>query len=348
MTTLSAAGRTAPPVGPLGLLVLDANTPRRFYRGGARIAAFRGATVGDDWRPEDWVGSTTTLAGGTVAGLTTLPGGGTLRDAVVADPAGWLGPGHVARFGADTAVLVKLLDAGERLPVHCHPDDDFAGRQLGSAHGKTESWVVLDAAPDAVVHLGLRRPLDAAALAELVRRQDRAALLDALVAVPVRVGDTVLVPAGLPHSIGAGVLVLELQQPTDLSVLLERAGFTDAGTGDLGLGDEIALACVDRSGWDSGRVAALLGRVDAPAALPAAADPFFRLDRVLGDPPVELEAGFAVLVGIDGEGRLDAGGTSAAIRRGSTVLAPYAAGPVTVTGRVTVLRCRPPAGEGER
>jgi mannose-6-phosphate isomerase len=233
--------------------------------------------------------------------------------------------------------------------VHCHPDDAFAGRHLGRPHGKTEAWAVLEAEPGATVHIGLRAAVDEAALAALVRGQDAAALVGALVPVPVRPGDTVLVPAGLPHSVGAGILLLELQQPSDLSLLLERTGFPGAGTGDLGLGDRTALGCVDRSAWDRDRVAGLLGRVEAGDALPAAAAPFLRLDRVLATEPVELTAGFAVLVVTAGAGRLESPTGALAVRRGTTVLVPHAAGPVRLAGDggpVEILRCRPPAPGG--
>lgn len=88
--------------------------------------------------PEDWVGSVTVLFGEAELGLTRLVGGRLLRDAVVAGPVAWLGEQHVARYGADTALLVKLLDAGELLPVHAHPGRQFAAAHLGLAIGDTE------------------------------------------------------------------------------------------------------------------------------------------------------------------------------------------------------------------
>ena len=78
---------------------LPANQPKQFYRGGEAIAALRGGTSGD-FGPEDWVASTTTLYGRSDAGLTTLPNGVLLRDAVEADPLGWLGADPAAKFGA--------------------------------------------------------------------------------------------------------------------------------------------------------------------------------------------------------------------------------------------------------
>ncbi len=134
--------RGAPP--PAVPLPLPPNQPRaRFYAGGRGLASFRGQGTWEPHTPEDWVGSVTTVRGEATTGLTRLPSGELLRDAVERDPVGWLGAAHAARWGSDPMLLVKLLDAGQRLPVHVHPDDAFAARHLGAAHGKARrgtSW----------------------------------------------------------------------------------------------------------------------------------------------------------------------------------------------------------------
>jgi mannose-6-phosphate isomerase len=327
-------------------LALPANQPpERFYLGGGRIAAFRGTAATSDRTPEDWVGSTTPLAGETALGLTVLPDGRTLRDAVQADPVAWLGPAHVDRYGADTALLVKLLDAGERLPVHVHPDDDFARRHLSCRSGKTESWIILDAEPAARVHLGFRRDVAPGQLADWVSAQDREALLGSTHAIEVRAGDTVYVPAGLPHAIGEGILLLELQQAADLSLLLEYAGYAIDGPrdGHLGIGFEAALRCVRSGAVPRAELDRLCGSWEDPRIFPPEADRFFRADRVRAGRVGELEQGFAVLVVTAGSGRLTSAGGELDVRAGSTVLVPWAAGAVTLRGDLELVRCRPPA-----
>jgi len=345
----AAGGAGADPT-PSGPVLLPANQPAdRFYAGGARIAEFRGpggSPAGGDHVPEDWVGSATTLFGEHALGLTRLPGGGTLADAVAADPAAWLGPERAAAHGADVGLLVKLLDAGERLPVHAHPDVPFAARHLGLAHGKTEAWVALTAAP---VHLGFRRDVGTDELRRWVDDQDSAAMLDAMHVLDLSPGDAVLVPAGLPHAIGAGAFVVELQEPTDLSILVEWAGFAidGAAAGHLGLGFDAALAAVDRRGWSASEIDALRGAraADDGDLLPDAA-PFFRVERWRG--AGEWDAGFAVAVVVDGAGALvQPDGARTEVRRGSTVLVPWSAGALRLepgpSAALEVLRCRPPA-----
>ncbi len=323
---------------------LPPNQPPHFYRGGVAIAEFRGLPMLDDYRPEDWVASTTARFGTAGTGLSVLAGGTRLADAVRADPHGWLGAEHVARFGDSTGLLVKLLDAGQRLPVHCHPSDDFARTHLSAGCGKTEAWLVLGTTGERPrVWAGFRDDVDEAAARRWVSEQDHAALLGALNEIPVRAGDALVIPAGLPHAIGEGVFVLELQQPSDLSLTLEWQGFLDtAEQAHLGIGFERALTALDRSAWDEDRLATLLTRHESGSLLADAADDFFRADRLSGDATVA--AGFAVLVVVDGSGTLHtADGPSLPLARGTTVVVPHAAGPARLDGALDVIACRPPA-----
>src|SRR4051794_17962721 len=193
-------------MGRVQPLKIAANMPRSFYRGAGRIDRLRGTPPGaDPYHPEDWIGSVTPRAGAAPSGLTTLPDGRLLADAIAADPQRWLGPAHVARHGAGPAILVKLLDAGERLPLHVHPDRAFARSHLASPYGKTEAWVIVRAAPDAVVHLGFGRDVDAGELARWVDGQRVEEMLAATNRVSVRAGDAVLCPAGVPHAIGQDI-----------------------------------------------------------------------------------------------------------------------------------------------
>jgi mannose-6-phosphate isomerase len=323
-------------------IVLGPNMPRQFYRGAGRIARFRGDGAPED-RPEDWVGSATPRFGLAPDGITRLPGGDLLSDAIAADPVAWLGREHVARYGANPAILVKLLDAGQRLPVHVHPGRAFAAGHLASPYGKTEAWIVLEAEPGAVVHMGFSRDVAAAELAGWVRDQDVPAMLAATNEVPVAAGDAVLCPAGTPHAIGAGILVLEVQEPTDFSILLEWQGFLPGPDGaSVGLPMDEALECVHRGAWTGERVASLRGPVVTGAAgslLPAEADPFFVTER-LG--PGGFGPSYALLVVTAGTGTLvPESGPAIPVGRGSTVLIPHAAGPCTLTGDVRAIRCLP-------
>lgn len=311
--------------------------PARAYRGGAGIRELRGEGSADAHTPEDFVASTTCTFGSDIVGLSHLPDGELLRDAIAAAPEAWLGEEHVARFGTDTALLVKLLHTGERLFNHAHPDAAFAAAHLGVARGKTESWIITATGERATadVWLGWNRDVSAAELADWFDRQDTDGMLAAMNHVEVRAGDVVHVPAGTPHSIGEDIMLVELQEPVDLSIILEYAPFPalDRAMALLGLTPDTALRAVDTRRADP---ESFLSRVADGSFLPRAADPFYRAERMRGGSV--LDPGFSVLVVLDGSGTL--GG--APISRGATAVIPYGAGAVALDGDLVAIRCRPP------
>ena len=318
-------------------VLLPPNQFHRFYKGGARIDALRGEPQGEDGRPEDWVGSTATSWGSDSEGLSRLADGTILKEAIEANPEAYLGAGHVAAYGADPGLLVKLLDAGERLPVHYHPGRAFAKEHLGLRYGKTESWLILEADPGAAVHVGLKEPLDAETARRWVDEQDAGAMLAALHEIPVQAGDGILVPAGTLHAIGGGILLLELQEPTDLSVLVEWKKFgVDDGTEHLELGWATALEALDREPIDPAALTTPAGK----SLLPKEADAYFRAQRIT--PGDTLHQSFSIVLVTGGEGAIG----ELAVKRGSTVLIPHAAGD-TRTDAIEGIRCLPPDPDAE-
>ena len=319
---------------------LPPNLQRHFYAGGPRIAALRGLDLDAERMPEEWIGAVSSMFGQPDRGLSRLADGTLLRDAVAADPEAYLGPEHVARYGADTGLLVKLLDAGQRLPVHFHPGRPFAREALDSAHGKTEAWIILEADPRAIVHVGWSEAVEPAQVREWMRTQDAPAMLEAMNALRVAAGDAIFVPAGTPHAIGAGILLVELQEPTDFSVLLEWEAFPlTEEQAHLGLGWDLALQALDYT--PNGPPGPREG------LLPEAADPYFRAERRTA--ATTLDPGFSILVGLTGNGTLATEAGDVPFGRGSAVLVPYSAGAGELRGDAAAIRCRPPdpaAGAG--
>ncbi|HEY3925349.1 MAG TPA: type I phosphomannose isomerase catalytic subunit [Acidothermaceae bacterium] len=327
---------------------VSANNFTHFYAGGRSIARFRGLSEDNvNSCPEDWVASTTTRFGAQRTGLSEMPDGGLLTDLIDADPTAWLGAEHHGRFGSDTCLLVKLLDVEERLIVHAHPDREFARHHLGCSHGKTEAWFILETtATNPVVYVGFREPVDADILHDWVLNQRTDLLLRSLNEIPVAVGDVILVPAGVPHAVGGGVFIAEVQEPTDFSIALEWEGYNLDGRNDghLGLGFDVALDSVDRSAWPAERLRRLFGPIDdngdRQELLPSPARPFFRVERVRDG--AVLEPSFAVLIVTEGSGWISTAAATVPVRHGQSLVVPYAAGASTVAGPVTALRFLPP------
>jgi mannose-6-phosphate isomerase len=334
-------------------LALAANTVPSFYPGAGRIGAFRRQSGLDPSHPEDWIASTTPRTGATPLGLTTLPDGSLLADRFAAEPLSWFGPGYAARYGARGTLLAKLLDAGARLPLHVHPDRPFARQHLGSDFGKSEAWLVLHADPGASAHLGFSRDVGPDELSGWVTRQDTGALLANCNLVPVRAGDVIFCPGSVPHAIGSGILILEIQEMTDFSIMLEWAGFPlDPNEVFLGLDADVALGAVGRRAIAGPALEALRGRCITTLAtgqpgttslLPPAAAEYFGAEQIIpaGD-DLSLEPCFSILIVNEGEGTL-AGEEwePLEVAAGQVYLVPYAAGPVSVRGHLSAIRCYP-------
>ncbi|MBI3682869.1 MAG: class I mannose-6-phosphate isomerase [Acidobacteria bacterium] len=116
-------------------------------------------------------------------------------------------------FEAESLPLIKFLFTTERLSVQVHPDDDYA-REHENSNGKTEMWHILRVAPGAQVAIGFREPVTLEDMRGAAENGTIEALLNW---IAVRPGDTLFIPAGTVHSIGAGMALCEIQQHSDIT-----------------------------------------------------------------------------------------------------------------------------------
>jgi mannose-6-phosphate isomerase len=355
---------------PRGPWRLGPNRVERFYRGGALLERFRGQpNPADGVRPEDWVGSTTrawsppgTVPTGDGLSLVEVDGRSvSLRELLEADPAGVAGAALVERAGVTTGLLVKLLDAAVRLPVHAHPSRSFARTKLDSFFGKTEAWIVLatrqiQGAEPPVVRLGFNREIDRGELISMIDAERTEDLLAAMHLRPTAPGDTWFIPAGLPHAIGAGVFMIEIEEPADFSIVAETRGIPiDRANASLRLGWDVAVDAYDRRGWSGESIDELrhrprtiverdglrVARLTGPSA-----DPFFRAERVAVDGTARPWSEEAFLVGVvtAGEGSAAVGSASLELHAGDTFGVPAASLPeLRLDGRgLELVACLPP------
>lgn len=221
----------------------------RTYRGGKLLDEFLGKETGaDTFFPEDWISSFIEAKNKNYIpgeGITRIAGGGLITDAVT--------PSAFGQGRTQPGVLIKLLDASERLGIQVHPNDAFAQKTFGSPHGKTECWHILktrcisDKKPR--VYLGFRPHITRQIWEDCYRRQDVAAMLAGMYEIEVRPRDTILVCGGMPHAIGGGCLLLEIQQPSDYTMRCERVPLSgDPYTPQqihYGAGEQAMLDCFD-------------------------------------------------------------------------------------------------------
>ena len=122
---------------------------------------------------------------------------------------------------ADSPLLIKFLFTTETLSVQVHPDDAYAARHHSGSRGKTEMWHVLAAEPGAQIAAGLREAVSAERLRDAALSGE---IEDLLQWHPAAAGDTFFIPAGTIHTIGAGLVLCEIQQNSDLTYRLYDYG----------------------------------------------------------------------------------------------------------------------------
>ncbi len=218
-------------------------------------------------------------------------------------------------------LLVKFLDATDRLSVQVHPNDEQAIRYDPQENGKTEAWVILDAAPSSRIYAGLRAGIDRATLSQQI---EAGRIEDCLHSFTVAAGDCVFIPAGTVHAIGEGILLAEIQQSSDITFRLYDWGRVGADGKPRQLHIEQALDCID---FERGPVAPV-----APQPLQPVCGTgerlvdcrYFRIDRLHTEDELTMEtAGEChILIVVEGQLTLSDGSGREELPRGQTRLLP--------------------------
>jgi mannose-6-phosphate isomerase len=161
-----------------------------------------GAPIGESWEISDRPGDTSVIANGPLAGKDLH----WLMEHHCAELLGDAKPTHENRF----PLLIKILDARDKLSLQVHPPASKATELKGEP--KTEMWFIADAAPGAELFVGLKRGVTRTEFEKKIRTGEVAECFHRL---PVRAGDTMFLPSGRVHAIGAGLVIFEIQQNSD-------------------------------------------------------------------------------------------------------------------------------------
>lgn len=324
----------------IGPLLLTPDLKRRLWGGGALPAL-----LGEEPPPGEEPVAEAWLAHGGSRVAAGPHAGERLGDLAERFGVELVGRAAVRRYGRTVPLLAKFLDARRPLSVQVHPNDAYAAeRHAGSGHlGKTESWLVLRARPDARVTWGFRR----AATEDEVRTAIAEGTLPSLLReVPVAEGDVIHNPAGTIHAIGGGLLIYELQQASDLTYRLYDHGRVgaDGRPRELHLDDGLAVADL------SGRGDPHPERIGEDGAWTHLVScPFYVLDEaeVAGglEGRTEEEA-MQILTVLDGRVALEAADVATTLRTGATVVLPASLGAYALRGEGRVVRGRPSGGRG--
>ncbi|WP_343208194.1 hypothetical protein [Anaerolentibacter hominis] len=229
------------------------------YPGGREIDKFRGINPGeDDGRPEAWIGSDTRVCNvgpddpNEGCQECILPDGRRmyLFEAVAENPEGVLGKKHMEINGTSMAVLVKLLDAEKQLDLQSHPDRDFAKKYFNSDYGKAECWYIIGKRDDVpeppYVLMGFKEGVTREVFAKHYYNEDLPSMEACCHKVPVEIGDCFNIEAGVPHAVGAGCFVVEVQEPSDVTAFTWK--LKDGTDEEKAFHDEQQLGCYHYEG----------------------------------------------------------------------------------------------------
>lgn len=298
--------------------------------GGEKICKYKGieqteANIGESWEISAVPGHESIVADGPYKGM---------RITELVDCFGpeFLGKEVMERYDGKFPLLVKLIDANDNLSVQVHPDDVLAKERHDSL-GKTEMWYIIDADSGAKIYSGLNREMTAD---QYVERVEKNTIEEVLAVHDSHPGDVFFLPAGRVHAIGAGNLLAEVQESSDITYRIYDYDRRDAQGNPRELHTELAKDAIDYAYYDDYK--------SAPsdcnqADVEIANCDHFTVNRILLDGDMELQFSddsFTVVMCLDGE--VNVGGMM--VKKGETVLVPASLTSFSLKGKGTLLTAR--------
>ena len=306
--------------------------------GGDALAVFKGLPpcdepIGESWELSGVEGRETVVAVGPDKGLT-------LTQLVQRHGAKLVGEDVYRRFGTQFPLLIKFIDARRDLSVQVHPGDELAMKQHG-CEGKTEMWYILRAEKDAKICTGFNRPMSPE---EYDTRVGDGSILDVVTATVSHPHDVFFIPNGQIHSIGAGNMLVEIQQSSDITYRVWDYGRRDADGNLRQLHTQQAREALNYNVVDS---VVHYGTVAAPGVTPVVTCSKFDVRRIDVDGSFELPLpgphSFVALVCIEGEVTVAVEGMDpVTLRMGHTALVPAIASSIAFKGTARLLSAMVP------
>lgn len=285
--------------------------------GGTKLKDVLGKPIESDITGESWElsavsGDVSTVANGVLAKTS-------LQDLIKEDAEALLGKSVVQRFGLDFPILIKFIDAKQDLSIQLHPNDELAKRRHNS-FGKTEMWYVMDADPNAELIVGFNKDVTKEAYTESLQNNS---LLDLLNYEQVKEGDTFFINTGKIHAIGAGVLLAEIQQTSDVTYRVFDFNRKDTDGNLRELHTDLALDAIDYQRKDDFKVE----YSQKPNAQNAMVDcPYFKTNfiKVTGDMELDTKQrdSFTIFMCVGGETEVITEAGEVSLAYGETVLLP--------------------------
>lgn len=293
--------------------------------GGTKISEYKGvdlhdSNVGESWEISAVPGSESVVAAGPDAGLT-------ITQVIKKYGSRLVGKTVYEEFGTTFPLLVKIIDANKDLSFQVHPDNELA-RARHNCFGKTEMWYIIDCRPDARLYAGLNQDTTPE---DYKRRIEDGSIMDIVTCHKTVPGDIYFLPPGCTHSIGAGNLLAEIQQTSDITYRVYDYKRRDANGNYRQLHTDLAREAVDYRAFDSKMDYEKNGKCSKLVDCD-----FFRtsLLKVEGHQSYHNERdSFLIVMCIEGDAQIG----STTLRRGETLLVPAEMKDVDIQGTATLL-----------
>jgi mannose-6-phosphate isomerase len=223
------------------------------------------------------------------------------------------------KFGNEFPLLIKFIEAREDLSIQVHPNNDLA-RKRHNAYGKTEMWYILESKPGSKIYTGFKDGVTKEIYEEAVKKGSIDKLLNIETAEP---GDAFFTPAGRVHAIGAGIVLVEIQQTSDITYRIFDWNRKNTGKEKRELHTDLALEAIDfkQSGKNKIRVEPVINKSENLVSCE-----FFNTDILTFNRPLEKEYysndSFVVYICIEGEFLICWDDNSDKVTKGETVLLP--------------------------
>lgn len=329
----------------------ERNRVGRVYTGGKLFHEFFGDAPEDGFLPEEWIASSVVALNKEMAspkeGVSKVKGEEVFFDELLGRyPYEMLGTSGKMR------ILVKILDSAVRLPAQAHPDKAFSRKHFDSEYGKTESWIVLGTRPEAKIYFGFRDGVDEKNFTEAIdlSETDKDAMERLMEYIEPEVGDVFLVPARTVHAIGAGCLILEVQEPTDFTIQPER-WCDEYKLSDremyIGLSRDNAVSCFDFGKAPDTKLTPTVvkdtGGVKIEKVISEKDTDCFVINRITlngGDCILDINDSYGVYIVTDGKGKIVGEGYEREIKKGDYFFVPaLSMGKYSLTGTIEVIEC---------
>ena len=304
--------------------------------GGKQIAEYKGIkacseNIGESWEVTGVKGHESIVAEG---GTSCEDKGLTISELIQKYREKLLGEKVYERFGTDFPLLIKFIDSRQDLSVQVHPDDKLAKERHG-CQGKTEMWYIINSKPGAKIYAGLNKhitPEDYVRMTDKETIDGHSPLMDVIAAHDSHVGDIFFLPAGRLHSIGAGNLLVEIQQTSDITYRVYDFGRRDANGNTRELHIDLAKDAIDYNVYTDCR-----STYDKDAQIAELVNcKYFDVRKLTIDKKASIDFKIqSFVIAICLKGKAEINGTY--IRQGEIILVPADNNILNITGTVELL-----------